>query len=654
MAGSLAIAAGGFGAGALPSHGAFLRGLAIPATALVYLGLTLLVGAWLWLGRQVAAGRTTPRQLLLTLLCWGAPLVLAPPMYSRDVYSYLAQGAIAGQGLDPYTVGPAVLGGSLADDIASTWLHTPSPYGPLFLAAATVVMRLAGDQTLLAVLGMRALALAGLAILGYGVPRLAARSGVPVAGAVWLGLLNPLVLLHLVAGAHNDAIMIACIVAGLLLAAGGRPARGVAVATLAVLVKAPAVVVLAFLVPLWADRLPIRRRPAALAAGAALTAAVAAGTIAAVTAVVRGGYGWVALLRSPGIVRNGLSLTTDMGVLAGTLTHALTGVDGEPAVAAWRLAGTVAALGITAVLLWRALPAAPRLPPARAYALAMSAIVLLSPVVHPWYLLWGFVPLAATDRDPRVRRAVVLLSVLAAYVVMPDGGDRTAAKVLAGTAGLLLGLLLGLLGWLLAGRPRAAQRQREVLQRQAVPVDAQPADDAGGDSGDHRVVPELLPGVDVGDVHLDQRRPQEGTGVAQGVGVVRPGTRVEDDRGGLVGGGVQPADHLGLGVGLPDRDVQAHRGPVLDAAVGEVGVAGEPVDVDLAGAQASQVRPVEHVHLHEDPSISANAARNSSSSGESRMDGDARPSSTTNRRRSPRAFLSTRMTERSRGQSDPE
>src|SRR2546423_14380595 len=33
---------------------------------------------------------------------------------------------------------------------------------------------------------------------------------------------------------------------------------------------------------------------------------------------------------------------------------------------------------------------------------------------------------------------------------------------------------------------------RQVLQGQPVPVDAQPADDPGGDGGDHRVVPELL------------------------------------------------------------------------------------------------------------------------------------------------------------------
>jgi alpha-1,6-mannosyltransferase len=49
----------------------------------------------------------TRSQLDRTLLLWVLPLLIAPPMYSRDVYSYLAQSEIAINGLDPYKVGPA-------------------------------------------------------------------------------------------------------------------------------------------------------------------------------------------------------------------------------------------------------------------------------------------------------------------------------------------------------------------------------------------------------------------------------------------------------------------------------------------------------------------------------------------------------------------
>src|ERR1041384_546054 len=74
---------------------------------------------------------------------------------------------------------------------------------------------------------------------------------------------------------------------------------------------------------------------------------------------------------------------------------------------------------------------------------------------------------------------------------------------------------------------RSARARGDVFQRQPVAVDAEAADHAGGHGGDDRVVPEVLARVDVGDVHLDQRPGDQGAGVAQCVGVVRPGARVE-------------------------------------------------------------------------------------------------------------------------------
>src|SRR5262245_36577018 len=110
---------------------------------------------------------------------------------------------------------------------------------------------------------------------------------------------------------------------------------------------------------------------------------------------------------------------------------------------------------------------------------------------------------------------------------------------------------------------------------------------------------------------------------------------------------MQPAQHLRLVVGLAHGDVEAERHAVADAPVDKVGVRGDSVDVDLAGTQPTEVGTVEHVDLHgTSGAISAKAARSSSSSGESRMDGAASPSRTTNRSRPPRAFLSTRIAER--------
>src|SRR3546814_4212826 len=49
--------------------------------------------------------RLTRSQLDRTLLLWIIPLSVAPPMFSNDVYSYLAQSEIAARGIDPYSEG---------------------------------------------------------------------------------------------------------------------------------------------------------------------------------------------------------------------------------------------------------------------------------------------------------------------------------------------------------------------------------------------------------------------------------------------------------------------------------------------------------------------------------------------------------------------
>lgn len=81
------------------------------ATAMFYLGLALLVAAWVWLGREVLAGRTGDRTVLVCAGTWLMPMLVSPPLFTRDVYAYLAQGAVALHGFDPYTAGPEVLPG---------------------------------------------------------------------------------------------------------------------------------------------------------------------------------------------------------------------------------------------------------------------------------------------------------------------------------------------------------------------------------------------------------------------------------------------------------------------------------------------------------------------------------------------------------------
>ncbi|HZB50174.1 MAG TPA: polyprenol phosphomannose-dependent alpha 1,6 mannosyltransferase MptB, partial [Mycobacteriales bacterium] len=230
FAGSALLALGSLGAGAPPVYDPVKRTPVIAvlrdgigeriALAFVYVGLAVLGMAWLHLGRSVLRGEagTERRPLLGIGALWGAPLLVAVPLFSRDLYSYAAQAQIAHAGLDPYSVGPAALSGPFLDEISGMWVDTPAPYGPLWLGLGRAVASLTGDRVATTVLFMRLLAVAGLLLLARYLPRLAAACGADPRGALWLGVLNPLVLVHFVAGGHNDALMLGLVVAGLTVA----------------------------------------------------------------------------------------------------------------------------------------------------------------------------------------------------------------------------------------------------------------------------------------------------------------------------------------------------------------------------------------------------------------------------------------------------
>ena len=129
--------------------------------------------------------------------------MVAPPLYSADVYSYIAQGAMVLEGHDVYEVGPSVLdpggpGGDAAASVGGHWTDTPAPYGPFFLILARGVAWATGGTIVPAVLGMRLIALAALVLIVWALRHLAREHGRSRGAALWLGALNPLLLIHVV------------------------------------------------------------------------------------------------------------------------------------------------------------------------------------------------------------------------------------------------------------------------------------------------------------------------------------------------------------------------------------------------------------------------------------------------------------------------
>ncbi|MFR0354536.1 polyprenol phosphomannose-dependent alpha 1,6 mannosyltransferase MptB [Streptomyces sediminimaris] len=433
LAGTASLALGGETAGALP-----VRDLPAPAdvhAALglvgVYFGLVLLIAAWVLLGRLVrGAEPPTPRELLLVLAVWAAPLLLAPPLFSRDVYSYLAQGAMVDAHMDVYVQGPARLGGPLADEVAPLWQHTGAPYGPVFLAAASALSALTRGELPAGLLGMRALALIGVALMALVLPRLARHSGADPAAALWLGALNPLVLLHLVAGAHNDSVMLGLLGAGLVAALGRHPLPGAVLVTLAALVKAPAVLGLAAVVVL---QVRSGRHPAK---ALATTVPAAVATTVAATAAAGTGYGWIGALETP-VSPHNWALSSLLGRATGAVL-ARFGSDLAPlALPAWHLFGLAGAAAAVAAIWWRLRPG-----PVYALGLSLAAVAAFGPAIRPWYALWGLFLIAAAAPSTSVRQRVVAVTAVLALATLPSGGAVDGGQLMLAVSGGALAVVV--------------------------------------------------------------------------------------------------------------------------------------------------------------------------------------------------------------------
>nr|WP_230416162.1 polyprenol phosphomannose-dependent alpha 1,6 mannosyltransferase MptB [Micromonospora tarapacensis] len=436
--GATLLAIAGCGAGALPVQDALwwraLRHLDRPALLLGYAGLTLLAVAWWWAGRDLresgrtGAARLDVRGAAITLACWAGPLLLAPPLFSRDAYSYLAQGAMVLADLDVYQLGVAHLGGGLAAEVPQMWQQTPAPYGPLFLALAAGVSALSGGHLALGVLALRLVAVVGLALIVVNLPPLARHWGVDPAVALWLGVLNPLVPLHLVAGAHNEAVMLGLLVVGLRLAVTGRFGAAAVLVTLAALVKVPAVLGLLVVAAIAVRRVGVRAAAARIVGFAVVTGA-------AVTWATGIGYGWIGALATPAY-RHSWSISTALGRGARRVIEDL-GLDlGNLPMRTGIVAGLLGLLAVAGAVWWYR----HRLGPAYAVGLLLLAVALLGPATRPWYALWGLVLLAAAAPEGRPRQAAALGAAVLAFVALPSGFGPDAEQALLAAAGVLVGL----------------------------------------------------------------------------------------------------------------------------------------------------------------------------------------------------------------------
>lgn len=360
------------------------------ATVGLYAGVGMIVWAWVRLGRDVLSGTATTQQVTVAGVAWMVPLVLSPPLFTRDVYSYLAQGALALRGLDPYLVGPSKLPpGAVADNVHYVWQTTPAPYGPLFLLIAKIINAASGDHLILEVIGMRLVLLSGFAALIFALPRLAQRLGGKPTVALWLVVANPLTLVHLVGGPHNDLLMTGLLAMGTLLVLERRHTAGIALGTMAMAIKVSAGVALPFLVWIWAARLPGTRRVRLQRAGAA-SMVVFATIFAGITWVSGVGLGWIPALSAPSLIVNWMSLPTAAGEFAHAVVAPFGQVSDRPFIVVCRLLGSAVFVAILIRQWWLARNDGPPQAISRA-STALLWAALLAPATLPWYLSWALI-----------------------------------------------------------------------------------------------------------------------------------------------------------------------------------------------------------------------------------------------------------------------
>jgi hypothetical protein len=411
--------------------------LLLPGVVAVYGGMILFIRVWFGLLQALRLRPGVPIRSLVGLLAmWTVPLLVVAPLFSRDVFSYAAQGEMMSHHINPYNYPPGTIGsGPFNNFVDPLWQNTPAPYGPFFLMLAGGAASLSQHNALVTVLLFRLMAVAGVALIAYCIPKLARAYGRDPGTAFVLAVLNPLTLLALIGGAHNDALMIGLLLAGVTAAKYRHPVVGIVLCTVAASVKVPAAIGIIYVAWDWAGPgVGWRRRVSPLVRGALIALAVMA-----VFSLISGlGWGWIANLGTPGTVRSWMAPATAIGlVLSGALHVVGVGVGLGGVLTVTRFLGLLAATVVGIVCLRHR----ETLGLLTSLGLTALAFVLLGPVVQPWYLTWGII-LMAPVATGRLRNVLLALSIVAPFIGLTGGSSMLTQLIHTNPAAMVVAVLV--------------------------------------------------------------------------------------------------------------------------------------------------------------------------------------------------------------------
>ena len=407
-------------------------------------------------------------------------LGLLPGLFSTDVFSYVMYGRIAAvHGQNPYVTPPS----AFPDDpflawVFPFWRDQPSVYGPLWtdlgqaLSAATRDWSPFG-QVLAYRAGVTAAETASLAALWWLLGRVASRDR----PRLWLVYAwNPLVVFDLVGAAHNDALMLALLLLGLVCVMARRDVGfvlGLGFVALSALVKFATALAVPLLAVAWAAQ--SRRgwpRAARLGIGLGMPLVIAVALWWPWLASVPGAYWPIGGAAGGRLVLNSASDLVALSVADQLLVPRGLAPDAAHDLARfWVRLLTRGAFalwfGWELVRVWRT-HATPAHVHGAAARLLLGLPLLVLTWVWSWYFSWALA-LAVVDGSAKLVRLVIAYTLVALPVVY---AHQYLAQQLPGEWVLLMAIA-PLLVLVPAGSGRARRgygSQRPTAQPQPVPA----------------------------------------------------------------------------------------------------------------------------------------------------------------------------------------
>lgn len=341
-----------------------------------------------------ATEQLSAKAVLIGIAALHALVLLAPPLLSTDVFSYIAYGRLDRlYHANPYLFGPSAIRlNSVYPYVAAQWVYTPTDYGPLFTALSYLLAPLTIAAN---VIGYKLIAGLSSLVIVWVVWKAAALRGVNQVKAVALVGLNPVMVVYGVGGGHNDMLMLAILVLGLYVLLLHRERTGGALMVAATAIKLTGGLLLPFAV---ADR--SRAGAGSRGRRAVLTGVVLAGLAAAGMSFGLFGTGPLHLIGTLQMVQSQGGYHSFSGLLLMLFgLGGLTGIVGLVLDAVF-----VCFLGR---LLWRVWKS--ELDWITGAGWATVALLITAGLLLPWYVGW-LLPLAALSSDRRLLVTAVLLT----------------------------------------------------------------------------------------------------------------------------------------------------------------------------------------------------------------------------------------------------